>query len=56
LMQEYEKAKAKLAQIQEKRRKTVLPSFSLVVLGKMEEATASSISKGAMYGEKLLLR
>jgi hypothetical protein len=44
LMQEYEKAKAKLAQIQEKRRKTVL--------GKREEATASSISKGAMYGEK----
>jgi hypothetical protein len=36
-MQEYEKAKAKLAQIQEKKRKA---------LEKRDEATASSISKG----------
>jgi hypothetical protein len=43
-MQEYEKAKAKLAPIQEK--KTKAPE-------KREEATASSISKGVKYGGKV---
>jgi hypothetical protein len=42
-MQEYKKAKAKLAQIQEEKRK---------VPKKREEATASSISKGVKLDPK----
>jgi hypothetical protein len=46
LIQEYKKAKAKLAQIREKKRTRGL--------GRKERATASSVPKGVEYGEQVI--